>query len=670
MSGAAGAQAWDQWRAALALSHAGGAAAITQLRDAHLRLLALHDERGAALGAAALVLAGQMVGNYRGMPEWLARVAVVRQPGSPLTTGDDELLARTALLIGQLYFDLQDPDISANSARLVELLDGPALDVNLRLAAARVLLIYVEPRELRALAQRINSLVAPLLDDPAATPHRCAQWLLRWRTCCGYAKETQQEAAATQAAAQLAERHRLRDVRFELAFDEVKNSLNGAELPRAERALVNAEALLDPASLRERMLLDVTRMRVALLKDRVDDALFFAARARQEAVELQCPGPILGAYIVNEANVRLLANDATGARRQMENALPLLPAGFAQEVGEMITMITAVEAVERGDPQGRGQLAEVWAGLRQRQFYDSFDGHPAFRVRTCVMALEQGIEVDFVSSLIRKCGLAPPANAPEAWPWPLRIHALGQFTLWRDGVAITVEGKGQRKPLELLRALIAHGAHSAAKGLQTPEVVDMLWPDLEADAPKASFDMALMRLRKLLQVDGALRLAEGRLWLDPALVWCDVTAFERDCDLIHDLLDAPDQAVALADTARRLRLRLRAGSKLFGTGALEPWSVLPRERLARKFAAAVGIYGERLEARTAWIAAIALYEQGVAADALAEPCYRALMRCHLALGQPAAALRSFQRCRELLTTVLKVPPSTDTLAIAALIPQA
>jgi LuxR family maltose regulon positive regulatory protein len=679
--------AWAAFEAGLAQSHAADAGALAALSAAYALMCEAGDARGRLLSAAALVVTGHMAGNFRGMPEWLAVVAAVKQPPvkqppakqppakqppakqphSPAVSADDELLARTACLIGQLYFELQDPDVDRNAARLVELLERPTgLDVNLRLAAARILLYYVDPRELRELGQRISILVQPHLSDPALTPHRHGQWLLRWRNCLGYAKEASQADAVTEAARRLAERHGLRDVQFGLAFDEVGHSLNGGELTRAERALQQAEALVDGGSLVELMLLDVTRMRVALLKGQVDDALFRAARARRYAVELQCPGPMMGAYIVNEANVRLLTNDWAGARSQMEQALPLLPDGFAREVREMIAMIAAFEALERGEPGGRAMMAAVWADLRQRQFYDSFDGHPDFRARVCMQALEQHIEVDFVTSLIRKCGLAPPDGASEAWPWPLRIHALGRFTVQRDGIDLPIEGKGQRKPLELLRALVAHNATSAARALPAGELIDMLWPDLEADAPKASLDMALMRLRKLLQVDGAVRLAEGRVWLDPRSVWCDVTAFEQDCDALVERTDRANREVALSAAAHRLRLR--HASRLFGAGPAEPWAVAPRERLARKLARAIGEYGQHLEAEGAWVAAISLYEYGVAQDMCAEPYYRGLMRAYLALDQPAAAQRCFHRCRDLLATVLKVPPSAETLAMVAQIP--
>jgi len=112
--------------------------------------------------------------------------------------------------------------------------------------------------------------------------------------------------------AELAERHGMRDMQFSLAFDEVAQSLNGGELARAERALLRAEALVEATSLLELMLLDVTRMRVALLKGQIDDALFRAARARRYAVELQCPGPMLGVRELRGVRMTLRAGARAG----------------------------------------------------------------------------------------------------------------------------------------------------------------------------------------------------------------------------------------------------------------------------------------------------------------------------------------------------------------------
>lgn len=668
------ATAWAAWQQGLALSHAGDTRGLPMLRQCHEALHAAGDARGTLLGAAALLVTAQLGGGFRDFRAWLACLQPLREGGpgpAGLATADERLLGLSALLIGQLFFDLQDTTVDAVAKELVALLEQEA-DIDLQLAAARLVLYYVEPRELRALGQRVHALVQSrlalaALGGTAPTPHRHAHWLLAWRTCAGYAKEPQQEQAATRAAQALADAHGLRDVQFALAFDEVNQSLPGGDVARAERALAQAESWVDAANLRQLMLLDISRMRLARLRGQVDEVLFRAVRARQYAEQLECPGPMMGAYIVNEAQGRLLAGDTAGAQAQMQAALPLLPEGFALEVREMVAMIEAHEALARGEPRGRAMMAAVWAGLRQRQFYDSFDGQPAFRARLCVLALEHRIEVDFVTSLIRKCGVAAPPDAPEAWPFALRIHALGQFSVQRDGVPLPVEGKGQRKPLELLRVLVAHNAISAATGMQTEALIDLLWPDLQAEAPKASFDMTLLRLRKLLQVDGALPLAEGRLWLEPRLVWTDVAAFEHDCQLLQQLLETPGSDLALSHAARRLRLH--QGHRLFGHSAIEPWSIGPRERLSRRLTQAVAAYGTHLEAQGAWIAAVSLYEQGLADDPFNEAGTRGLMRCHLALGQPAAAMRAFQRCRELLASQLKVPPAVDTLALLARIPQ-
>jgi len=658
--------AWAQYRAGLAQSHRGDAQAEPTLRAAYQRFVAVNDRHGALLCAAALVLSGQLLGNFRDFAELLARLQAMKELPPPVQSADEELLGLSALLVGQLFFDLQDTEVERCVARIMELLQRE-LDINLRLAAARMLLLYVDPRELRELAQRVNALVQPELGHSALTPHRHGHWLIRWRSCLGFAKESQQESDTTQAALELAQRHGLRDIQFLLAFDAVTQCLPSGDLAGAELALARAETLVDPTRLRELMLLDVSRTRLARMKGQADQALFRAARARKYAVELQCPGPMLGAYIVNEAQARLVAQDFAGARQQMEEAVPLVPDGFAKEVREMIDLIAAYEAIAADAAAGRPLLAAVWARMRERQFYDTFEGYPEFGARLCLLALEHGIEPDFVASVIRQCKLAAPGQAGALWPWPLRIYALGRFALQRDDLALAVDGKAQKKPLELLRVLVAHGATQAGKGADVRELVDLLWPDLEANAPKAAFDMTLMRLRKLLQVEGALRLSDGRLWLDPSVVWCDVSAFEQDCDALQALLRGEGHDAALRSVSQRL-LRGHAG-KLFGTQTGEAWSVAARERLKLRFLQAITEYGAHLETQADWHAAIAVYEQGVAQDMLAEAFYRGLMRCHLQLGQPSTALRVFQRCLHLLSSILKVRPAAETLALHERIPR-
>jgi DNA-binding SARP family transcriptional activator len=60
-----------------------------------------------------------------------------------------------------------------------------------------------------------------------------------------------------------------------------------------------------------------------------------------------------------------------------------------------------------------------------------------------------------------------------------------------------------------------------------------------------------------------------------------------------------------------------------------------------------------------------LYDAGLTQDLLAEPLHRALMRCHLALGQRAQAQLAYERCRLVLRAELGVAPSAETQALMA-----
>ena len=65
----------------------------------------------------------------------------------------------------------------------------------------------------------------------------------------------------------------------------------------------------------------------------------------------------------------------------------------------------------------------------------------------------------------------------EEWPYPIKIYTLGRFEIIRDDEPLHFSGKEQKKPLELLKALIAFG------GRDVPEerLTDALWPDADGD---------------------------------------------------------------------------------------------------------------------------------------------------------------------------------------------
>lgn len=188
--------------------------------------------------------------------------------------------------------------------------------------------------------------------------------------------------------------------------------------------------------------------------------------------------------------------------------------------------------------------------------------------RLCFLALEAGIEIAYVQMLIERNELMPdPAwGQAESWPWPLRIYTLGRFGVVKNGVALRFSGKAQKKPLELLKALIAFGGRDVSEA----KLADTLWPEAEGDAAAQALATTLFRLRKLIG-EHVIRRQENRLTLDSALCWVDCWAFER---LSTENSGTP---IALA----KLR-KLYQG--LFLDGADDaPWAHPLRERLHARY---------------------------------------------------------------------------------------
>lgn len=249
---------------------------------------------------------------------------------------------------------------------------------------------------------------------------------------------------------------------------------------------------------------------------------------------------------------------------------------------------------------------------------------------------------------VRSGSEVPAADIPAH---PLRIFTLGQFSVLCNGQPLALSRKVQKRPLDLIKLLVAEGG----VGVEIRALMQWLWPDADGDAAQASFDSTLYRLRKLIGVEGALTLSEGRLSLDGSKCWVDVWALDA-------LLDSMEGADADIGTHARDLLRLYPGHFL-DKDSQEPWAVGARDRIKARFVRAVSHLGAKLEVDKRWSEAIALYARALELDNLAESLYRRLMICHRENGEAAEALNVYRRCRDMLSIVLGTRPAADTEAI-------
>lgn len=282
---------------------------------------------------------------------------------------------------------------------------------------------------------------------------------------------------------------------------------------------------------------------------------------------------------------------------------------------------------------------------------------PDILATLCAEALDAGIELEYVTRLIRNSHLQPASPTVERWPYPVRIHTLGRPAIVVEGKPIVFSGKAQRRPLELLYYLVANGGREVA----VSRLIGVLWPEEEGTVSRGAFDMALNRLRRLLKVPDALLLQGGRLSLSDQVCWIDRRVLER---LLGDADGETDLSCALALLERAVGLY--QGDLLQGEEC--GWAVLAREKLRARLMRCVKRTGERLEEAGRWPEATRLYDRVRELFPLEEELCRRLLHSHIQQGEYVQASHLYDRCRELFAKVLGVLPSASTLSLINRLP--
>jgi DNA-binding SARP family transcriptional activator len=231
---------------------------------------------------------------------------------------------------------------------------------------------------------------------------------------------------------------------------------------------------------------------------------------------------------------------------------------------------------------------------------------------------------------------------------PISIYTLGGFTVFVNGAPLSFSGKVQKRPLELLRALITLG------GCNVPslKLARILWPDSTNDLAKHALETTLYRLRKLLG-EKCIKTHGGEYTLNSDQCWLDLWNLES-------LLDAEAHAMPPSMRVRRL-FQLYRGPFLDSENGSAV--LIQRDRLHSKFLRVTSELGKALESRGEHDVAIECYQRSIEIDPLAEDFYRRLMQCYRSVGCPAEALAVYQRCHKALAALLSIDPTAQTTAL-------
>jgi DNA-binding SARP family transcriptional activator len=299
-------------------------------------------------------------------------------------------------------------------------------------------------------------------------------------------------------------------------------------------------------------------------------------------------------------------------------------------------------------------LRKTLGVAKQRGYLNRLFWTPEITARLFGAALEHGIEVEYVQESIRRRKLVPTAEAMhmESWPFAVRIYTLGRFSVMIDGKPMQFNGKAQRKPLELLMALVAFGGREVSER----QLTEALWPDAEGDAAHQTCAVALHRLRKLLGCEQAILLQRNHFSLNPQYVWVDVWAFQRGLSPEH----GKPEGISPGDADPAVMLYQ---GPFLGTHVDLTWAIPVRESLRTKFLRHLAARGSRLMEGGQRASAIELFEKGLSIEPVAEGLYYDLMLCYHAADRRAEAVAVYRRCEKVLAASLGMPPAPRLAAL-------
>ena len=577
------------------------------------------------------------------------------------------MLARPAYPSGEIEFDIHCSMLIATLYRrpghaLLEVcVDRVAflletdLDVNRKVAGATLLLTFCNLASRIDFGRHIVAIAPPLLNQPGVTPLSRVWWCSRIAFFLNARGNHEAVRDRTQEARNINEAYGLKGlggatllVEYHLGWALMAMK----QWDEADKVVQRLERLARKSRPSDQLLVTELKLRLAMSKG----DLAWALQAAPRAVEAANATGMIYLQVKNLASsVEVFAEAGLYAEARAQAAVAYeIVRGTCFEYWQAEIRIIEAYLEQREGNMDRCRI------LLKEGFSQAARLHPNWEqaglsgrllALMCAEALDAGIESVYVKSLICRFHLPPPVNASEVWPWRTKVYSLGKFEVYRDGERLEFFGKVPKKPLSLMKALIANG------GRQVPEerLIDALWPDEEADAARKSLDITVLRLRKLLGGNDVILVSDELISLNPRLCWTDVWGFERRIEQI----EAGEVQYGAAAEA----LRMYRGNFL-PADANEPWTVKSRERLRASIVRLVETAARAEEDAGRSEQAITLYLKGLEADDLVEPFYQGLMRCYRSLDRHAEAMNAFRRLRQLLSVVLGVAPSTSTREMA------
>ena len=226
----------------------------------------------------------------------------------------------------------------------------------------------------------------------------------------------------------------------------------------------------------------------------------------------------------------------------------------------------------------------------------------------------------------------------------LQINLFGGLTVVLDGQPITQFYSNKVRALLAYLLLEADQAHSRDK------LAGLLWAESPESRARRNLSQALNQLRQTI---GDAAASPPHL-----LISRQTIQWNSDSDYRLDTLDFVEQRIP-----QNYRGELLEGFFLDDCQAFQDWLTIQRENWRTQ---ALTLYAQQtseLEHSKQFEALRTLAQAWLALDSWQEEAHRVLMRAHVALGDPGAALAQYEQCRDVLFEELGIEPTEETQAL-------
>jgi hypothetical protein len=579
----------------------------------------------AQAAAAAICIIDADYRDFRSFDAWASRLAAAIAHPDPQNDPAASLLQLGARALCALHA-AEDFDDGPGIGHVVSLLRGAA-DADKALLGAAALIVFLNSsrreRESAPIEIEAESLAA------VAGPWTAGHWASIRGQHALFNHRLDEAQGLLHGALAVARTHELRPLAVMTTLMLARLALARGEDDAVAMHLAAGEPIDDQRDPMWRAVVQQIRSLAQLHAGHFSEALRSARLAMAWAGKAAAPDAESIQMRCLEGYCLAAVHDGHGAAAAFRDASQRGTRYQSRQARAFADMATAdALAAEGRTAEALPHLASAFAEVRALDYAAFFWPVPEVASRVCALALNAGIDTDYVRSIIRTRALPLPPDAPASWPWACRIDVLGGFHVEFDDRRLASEAvPTASKPLELLRAVVVLGGRQ----VDVDQLVALLWPGKGRVGARTAFNVTLLRLRRLLRLDDAITMADNVVSLDPRVVRIDRWILEAALAAAEHA-DAGRQGAALTKV-----VECYAGPLLPDDAA--PWVEAERRRLRLRVDAVLAKGSAHLKPVDAGI----LLSRALAVDAALPLAASVLQSVTQALGKSRLPGRSTRR---------------------------